>query len=772
MEPYHVYMIIGSMMLVFLVAIISFFYLQYKAGKNKTVAHDASRSHDAAHGLDLTDTSDKWGHSITMYKTKVFVVMFQIFVSLTWVFHRMEWPPSFQKFLNLFTIFNFDVFDVLPLGCIYEADQTSKILASTMLPVILCAIILVPVNLMRLLRVPLPLEIGDHAFMAAIFLIYCVFPTVSLSIFKNLPCYTFEDGESFMEADFSINCDTDKYKFIQEYAYIMIFVYPIGVPLLMFSILVRHRKRISMYQGLRVEIAHGIKDTLAVKHYGEKMTAYKNRQQSKEKKKLAKLAKTRSRLDHKFHKGESQDLLKERFAQQQEAGLKEFETRMEVERVDSIRLYSRTMRDKLRKRAYMEMSIIEQLLPKKYRNGSLVRSDRDEQPCHNCGLTHPKMPIDVRMSYNRLQHISDIIDLDVVFCHIRQVHYTTELLDDLEKLQNDFKFQVLQFNVLSDSVVEGKFGAEQASAYHSFHARDDIKPVRFGTSLAKYSMLFQDFSVWWWETLETSRRMMLTGFLYFVDGGSAFQILVAILVQLGVLKVFQAYKPCLKRTDNLITEGAHWVLAIVCLMALMMRIDTTQRNPFFDAVLIMIALLVPAAVFSTCYGFLRDRIWKTEGADGDETHEKWVNNEGKRRGSKGRRGSVGLMIDAVSRRLKNTPEPSDERALAPKASSSSDYASSNDVFDGMHGSLFASDVNSNDGLEMQDRNFNANDAPVFGNPSRTLSNEAQAILEDTDGEEGIDQTFKSVTTFGKRGAPRHEAPRSSGHPDMVEDVDL
>ena len=65
-------------------------------------------------------------------------------------------------------------------------------------------------------------------------LTFCVFPTVSQIIFQTYNCdANFDDG-AYLRLDYTIDCDTSIHRFFLFYATIMIFVYPVGVPLFYF----------------------------------------------------------------------------------------------------------------------------------------------------------------------------------------------------------------------------------------------------------------------------------------------------------------------------------------------------------------------------------------------------------------------------------------------------------------------------------------------------------------------------------------------------------
>ncbi|CAM9662612.1 unnamed protein product, partial [Choristocarpus tenellus] len=72
-----------------------------------------------------------------------------------------------------------------------------------------------------------------------------VFSSVSTTVFQTFACEHFEEFNArYLRADYSIMCDTQEHGFYKAYAGIMILVYPIGIPLLYFVILWRHRTKL------------------------------------------------------------------------------------------------------------------------------------------------------------------------------------------------------------------------------------------------------------------------------------------------------------------------------------------------------------------------------------------------------------------------------------------------------------------------------------------------------------------------------------------------
>ena len=63
-------------------------------------------------------------------------------------------------------------------------------------------------------------------------LFFVVFPMVSSSAFRAFSCEEFGNGQSFLRADFAIECDTEAYDRVERLAWVGILLYPVGISVL------------------------------------------------------------------------------------------------------------------------------------------------------------------------------------------------------------------------------------------------------------------------------------------------------------------------------------------------------------------------------------------------------------------------------------------------------------------------------------------------------------------------------------------------------------
>eukprot|EP00618_Florenciella_parvula_P033440 CAMPEP_0119507272 /NCGR_PEP_ID=MMETSP1344-20130328/27222_1 /TAXON_ID=236787 /ORGANISM="Florenciella parvula, Strain CCMP2471" /LENGTH=175 /DNA_ID=CAMNT_0007543895 /DNA_START=144 /DNA_END=668 /DNA_ORIENTATION=+ len=75
----------------------------------------------------------------------------------------------------------------------------------------------------------------------SIILAFLVLPSTSLTIFRTFYCVEMPSGERFLEADLAISCDRSDRGVQLVYSWLMILIYPLGIPASFFVVLYRQR---------------------------------------------------------------------------------------------------------------------------------------------------------------------------------------------------------------------------------------------------------------------------------------------------------------------------------------------------------------------------------------------------------------------------------------------------------------------------------------------------------------------------------------------------
>ncbi|CAM9194141.1 unnamed protein product [Ectocarpus fasciculatus] len=189
---------------------------------------------------------------LPMDKIKILVVVWQIlsvFPSIT----AVDFPPAYARFLSWIDMLSFDLGHVLLASCVFPVmDFYQRLLVTTLVPVGVAMVLVLTYwiakrragsgsagSLMR--RAAWSRHVA-----AGLLLSFLVFISTSTMAFKTFACDDEAvEGESYLRADYGIQCHTDKHGWYKLYAGVMIMVYPIGIPLLYTFILWRNRESLN-----------------------------------------------------------------------------------------------------------------------------------------------------------------------------------------------------------------------------------------------------------------------------------------------------------------------------------------------------------------------------------------------------------------------------------------------------------------------------------------------------------------------------------------------
>jgi hypothetical protein len=197
-------------------------------------------------------------------KIKIMIATFQI-VSSSGSSFNVEFPSAFTKMFQGLKFFNFNALQVLPISCIYRADFVTSMMIATLIPIFATAVLFIAftveyayrakkimsTSLGRRRKLLTVLEDGLVFRYFSIFLTlsYFILPSVTTTIFEMFPCQNVDpsDTEStstYLIADYSISCNSNRYFFGVFWAVTMIILYPIGIPLYYFRLLYLEKESI------------------------------------------------------------------------------------------------------------------------------------------------------------------------------------------------------------------------------------------------------------------------------------------------------------------------------------------------------------------------------------------------------------------------------------------------------------------------------------------------------------------------------------------------
>ena len=166
-------------------------------------------------------------------KVKILYVTSQIVGSVSWA-TGVTWPDPFNSLSRLVgTIAS--PFEVIPVECITNQHNFfGYMLVMTLGPVALALLLLLVSRK----------QLGGHltqsnALAGIIMISFLVLPSTSLVLFRFFVCTEMRNGEMFLDADLSISCEGESYRLELLYTWLMILVYPLGIPSFYFVVLFR-----------------------------------------------------------------------------------------------------------------------------------------------------------------------------------------------------------------------------------------------------------------------------------------------------------------------------------------------------------------------------------------------------------------------------------------------------------------------------------------------------------------------------------------------------
>jgi hypothetical protein len=186
------------------------------------------------------------GRFFEQIKTKLrILVAFSQLVSSIGFNLSINFPSNYTRFLSILSISGLDLFQFLPMDCMMSSDYYDRLLMNTATPLALAAVLVL-----------LHLKFGrsearqggtNAFFLVLLNLMYILLPSVSSVILVTFKCDYFEGNDTwYMQADYRLVCVADGERsaeraFWTAYAGGMIFVFPLGIPLVFLILLYRKR---------------------------------------------------------------------------------------------------------------------------------------------------------------------------------------------------------------------------------------------------------------------------------------------------------------------------------------------------------------------------------------------------------------------------------------------------------------------------------------------------------------------------------------------------
>jgi len=200
--------------------------------------------------LDLEEEEEKKSRSHTnqlvLVKIKIAFVFFQVILLFQEVY-IINYPSPYIDFLSFFSFIELDLFSVAKMECAISGGFFSKLIFSTCIPIGISFFLFVGwiFSSFKFERETRQFKIIENTLINLfIIMTYVLFPSLCATIFSSFICEEFDDGSSFLRADYSVDCDSSEYSSIFGLAAMMILVYPIGIPSMYLLMLWRNQEKL------------------------------------------------------------------------------------------------------------------------------------------------------------------------------------------------------------------------------------------------------------------------------------------------------------------------------------------------------------------------------------------------------------------------------------------------------------------------------------------------------------------------------------------------
>ena len=180
-------------------------------------------------------------------KFKILTSYYQIVSQYEDVF-QVRFPKLFEAFSRrVSSIFNLNLLQLGSVDCFVETSFYTKLIFMTLGPVLITFLIFIMMWIRRALTKDRMKRkvVRDNCIELFLGLTFMVFSGSSTTIFDTFNCRTFgEDPTMYLNADRGISCDNPRHQDYKKFAFAMMTLFPIGIPLLYAAMLYQRRHEI------------------------------------------------------------------------------------------------------------------------------------------------------------------------------------------------------------------------------------------------------------------------------------------------------------------------------------------------------------------------------------------------------------------------------------------------------------------------------------------------------------------------------------------------
>lgn len=188
---------------------------------------------------------------------------------------HVVYPETYQSLLDVVVLANLDMGWMLWAGCIINADFHDVLLMETVGPLVAFALLgttyTVAIKRNRASEGTLHAVRRKHLGTVVLFT-FVIYSSVSSAVFRTFACDELDDGSVYLRTDYRIECDSFRHSVFEIYAGLMVFVYPIGIPLFYAILLCRESN--TLMEGRDQEMARNDSTSMLRKPYSPSVPYY------------------------------------------------------------------------------------------------------------------------------------------------------------------------------------------------------------------------------------------------------------------------------------------------------------------------------------------------------------------------------------------------------------------------------------------------------------------------------------------------------------------
>ena len=184
-----------------------------------------------------------------MPKLKILVTSYQIISNFPFTLN-LQFPEKASEVFNALSFVNLSALTLGSPQCYTTFDYVDRIMLTTISPLIIITVLFLVFFLHVLIRRKHWRSVIGRYISVFLFITYLVLPSVSTVIFGAFACDNIDPDNvmpgipTYLRNDYSISCNSARYRMGLRWAIAMIFVYPVGILILYSTLLYINRDKI------------------------------------------------------------------------------------------------------------------------------------------------------------------------------------------------------------------------------------------------------------------------------------------------------------------------------------------------------------------------------------------------------------------------------------------------------------------------------------------------------------------------------------------------